>query len=491
MPVRVVKENAEYFAEVICSQFNESINSSKFPLSFKLTNITPVFKNESRNHKNNSKPVSILPFISKVFEKIMNKQLSIYFEDILSKFQCGFRKGFSTQHCLLLMLEKWKRAVDNNKVFGVLLTDLSKAFDCISHDLLIAKLNAYGLSLSALKLVHSYLQNRKQRKIGSSYSLWEEIVSGVPQGSILGPLLFNIFLCDLFLSIENNYFTNYADDTTPYVIGNNPDEVVSELRDITEKLFTWFSQNEMKANLGKCHMLLSSLESLNFQISETVIHNSQSKKLLGVTFDNKLKFEKHINTIYKKANRKLNALARITTYMKLTKRRILMNAFFDSQFNYCPLIWMFHSRNLNNKINRLHERCLRVIYNDKTSSFEQLLENDNSVSIHHRNIQALAVEMYKVTNGLSPEIMNEIFQIREESRYNLRYTSLFTIPPIHSVYNGRESVSYMGSKIWELIPHAFKQINSLSGFKKAIKTWKPSNCPCRLCKTYISQVDFL
>ena len=140
------------------------------------------------------------------------------------------------------MLEKWKRAVDNNKVFRALLSDLSKAFDCISHELLIAKLSTYGLSLSALKLVHSYLQNRKERtKIGSSYSLWEEIVSGVPQRSILGPLLFSVFLCDLFLSIENNYFTNYADDTTPYVIGNNPDEVVSELKDITEKLFTWFS----------------------------------------------------------------------------------------------------------------------------------------------------------------------------------------------------------------------------------------------------------
>ena len=125
----------------------------------------------------------------------------------------------------------------------------------------------------------------------------------------------------MFLSIENNYFTNYADDTTPYVISNNPDKVVSELRGIIEKLFAWFSQNEMKANLGKCHMLLSSTESLNFQIFETVIHNSQSKKLLGVTFDNKLKFEKHINTICQKANRKLNALARITPYMELTKRR--------------------------------------------------------------------------------------------------------------------------------------------------------------------------
>ena len=118
----------------------------------------------------------------------------------------------------------------------------------------------------------------------------------------------------MFLSIKNNYFTNYADDTTPYVIGNNPDEVVSEHKDITEKLFTWFSQNEMNANLGKSYMLLSSTEWLNFRISETVIHNSQSKKLLWVTFDNKLKFEKHINTISQKANRKLNAPYMDTLY---------------------------------------------------------------------------------------------------------------------------------------------------------------------------------
>ena len=113
---------------------------------------------------------------------------------------------------------------------------------------------------------------------------------------------------------------------------------ITEKRDITKKLFTWFSLNEMKANLGKSHMLLRSTELLNFQISERVIHNSQSNNLLAVTFDNKLKFEKHTNLICQKANRKLNALARITPYMELTNRRILMNAFFDSQFIYCPLI---------------------------------------------------------------------------------------------------------------------------------------------------------
>ena len=120
--------------------------------------------------------------------------------------------------------------------------------------MLIAKLNSYDLSLPALKLVHNYLQNCKQRtKNGTAYSLWEEIFSGVPQGSILGPLLFNIFLCDLFLTIEGNYFTNYADDTTPYVIGNNIEEAVSKLKAITQTLFTWFAQNKMKANLNKCH----------------------------------------------------------------------------------------------------------------------------------------------------------------------------------------------------------------------------------------------
>ena len=175
--------NAEYFAQYICLQFNEAICASKFPASFKFANITPVFKQGSKNQKENYRSVSILPIILKIFEKLICRQLSNHFDNILSKFQCGFRKGYNLQHCLLLMIDKWKKAVDNNKVFGALLTDLSKAFDCICHNLLVAKLNAYGLSLPALKMIQDYLQNRKQRtKIGSSYSSWEDITSGVPQG---------------------------------------------------------------------------------------------------------------------------------------------------------------------------------------------------------------------------------------------------------------------------------------------------------------------
>ena len=168
-----------------------------------------------------------------------------------------------------------------------------------------------------------------------------------------------------------------------------------------------------------------------------------------------------------------------------------MNAFFKSQFSYCPLVWMCHSRANNSKINRLHERCLRIIYSDKKSSFEQLLEKDKSVSIHTRNLQFLATEMYKVKEGLSPSIVTELFEHRDEQHYHLRNNAEFTIPTIRTVYHGSESISFLGPKIWNILPDRIKNANSLQIFKSEIKKWKPDNCPCRLCKNYIKNVGFI
>ena len=139
----------------------------------------------------------------------------IFFVDVFSKHQCGFRKGYSAQHCLLAMIEKWKQLVDRGGVFGALLTELSKAFDCIPHDLIIAKLEAYGFQTDALNLVYDYLSNRKQRvKINETFSSWKNIEYGVPQGSFLGSLLFIIHLCDLFYFFKDLDIASYADDTT-------------------------------------------------------------------------------------------------------------------------------------------------------------------------------------------------------------------------------------------------------------------------------------
>ena len=148
----------------------------------------------------------------------------------MSKQQCGFQKGYNTQQYLLALIEKWKRPVDSGQMFGALLTDLFKAFDCLDHELLIAKLNAYGFSLPALKLFHDHVSNRKQRiKVNRTYSSWLEIVFGVPQGSICGALLFNIFLADMFFILNDVDIASYADDNTPYVIADDINSVITSL----------------------------------------------------------------------------------------------------------------------------------------------------------------------------------------------------------------------------------------------------------------------
>ena len=198
------------------------------------------FKKEYRGSKENYLPVIILPVISKIFDKLLCQKITNFMDPFLSKYQYGFRKRYSVQHCLIAMLEKWKNAVNKGKIFGALLTDISKAFltdVSKSHDLLIATLNASGFSLPALKLVHSYLSNREQRKnIHNTYSSWEETLFGVPQGSILGPMLFNIFLSDLFLVLKYIDFACYADDSTFYDIGDSINDVIALLQDSSEKL---------------------------------------------------------------------------------------------------------------------------------------------------------------------------------------------------------------------------------------------------------------
>ena len=181
IPIKIIKENLDIFADFLCTNINSSFKSSSFPSCLKMADVTPLHKKGKKDLKENYRPVSILPIFSKVFERSMFAQMSSFFDNFLSKQQCGFRKGYSTQQCLLALLEKWKRAVDSGQMFDALLTDLSKAFNCLDHDLLTAKLNAYGFSLPALKLVHD--SNRKQRtKVKRTYSSWLEIVFGGTTG---------------------------------------------------------------------------------------------------------------------------------------------------------------------------------------------------------------------------------------------------------------------------------------------------------------------
>ena len=164
----------------------------------------------------------------------------------------------------------------------------------------------------------------------------------------------------------------------------------------------------MKANPDKCHLLTSNSDKLSVFVDNYNIKSSKCEKHLGIKIDDKLRFNTHVDEICKKAGQKLNALSRVTSYMDLSKRRILLNEFFISQSSYCPLVWMFHSRGENNKINRIHERCLRIIYNDKKSTLYELLEKGCCVSIHKRNLHFLARKMFKLKRDMTSELIKEL-----------------------------------------------------------------------------------
>ena len=229
---------------------------------------------------------------------------------------------------------------------------------------------------------------------------------------------------------------------------------------------------------------------MSVKLNTDVIQSSESVELLGITINNKLDFDQHTQRLCSKANQKLHALARISKYLCKDKLKIIMKTFIESQFNYCPLIWMFHSRTLNNKINRIHERALRIIYKDDTLTFSELLAADNAVTTHERNLQRLAIEMYKAKNNLSPIIVQDLFP-RQNDVYDLRYKRTFETSKVRTVHFGTETVRYRGPKIWELVPNDIKEATTLSGFKNKIKMWKPQGCTCRLCRTYVHNLGFL
>ena len=252
---RLVKSAADVIKKPLTNIINKCVQSGKFPNSLKIGRITPLYKNPkegSRLNKKDHRPVSVLVSFSKIFERyILNDMLS-HVNAILSDKISAYRKGYSCHHVLLKLTEEWRKHLDQNHVVGAVLMDLSKAFDCLPHELLIAKLAAYGFERNSLKLLYSYLKNRKQAvKIKGKLSTFLEILAGVPQGSILGPILFNIFMNDIVTIFDHCELNNFADDNGLSAFDTEIPHLVEKLEHDTEKAINWLNQNYMIANPDK------------------------------------------------------------------------------------------------------------------------------------------------------------------------------------------------------------------------------------------------
>ena len=268
----------------------------------------------------------------------------------------------------------------------------------------------------------------------------------------------------MFYDIIDCDVASYADDNTPYCSSFSLDKVVNKLEAYINNLFKWFHESLMKVNPDKCHLLVTTNSAVSANIEEFVINNSNEENLLGIKIDAKLSFENYVPSLCKKTNQKLHALARIVNYMELRKHKCLMKAFVTSQFNYCLLIWLFHSRELNNRINRIHERALRLVYQDNSLLFAELLEKDNSVTIHQRNLQVLAIRIFKLKNGLFPEIMKEVFEIQNPAYNFCSEATHFKRESVKMTHYGIQSVKYLGPKIWDMVLKNIKTCSSLNKF---------------------------
>ena len=347
------------------------------------------------------------------------------------------------------MISHWHKCLDKSGRVGAILMDLSKAFDCIDHELLIAKLAAYGLDSHSLKLLKCYLSNRFQRtKVGSFYSVWLLILKGVPQGSILGPLLFNIFINDLLTVVTKTDLCNFADDNTIYSCADSLMQVISELQDDLPIVLSWFKANQLAANPSKFQMLvLGARDSelpISIQSADTTITSTDSVELLGIRIDSKLTFSSHISSICHRASLKIRSLNRISPYLQQNQMKLLFNSFILSTFNYAPIIWMFCNKSCSKKLDSIHKRALRIVYQDFTKSYEELLQISGYKRIHEVHISFLLCEVYKTVNGLNPPFMKSLFTTKP-LRYQLRNCNLLVIPPARSSRNGNQSFIFRGS----------------------------------------------
>jgi len=485
LPARLIKCGAEILCRSFTPIVNTIIDTQTFPDSLKCAEISPIFKKGDNMKTANYRPVSVLTILSKIAEGILCDQMLKHFRDILSEYLSAYRKGYSCENVLIKCIEDWRTALDNNECVGAVLIDLSKAFDSLPHGLLIAKLHAYGLSTDACLLVLNYLSNRCQRvKMQNVVSDWKIIKRGVPQGSLMGPLLFNIFLNDIFLFFDNGCSVyNYADDNTLSYHHTDPTEVKNVLESAVDTSLQWFRTNFMEANPDKFQCMVLSRDrhtDINFCVNGVTLQNEVCVKLLGVHIDKDLNFNYHIENLCKKAAKQVNAMCRMTRYLNQNSLKHVFHSFIISNFNYCSLAWHICGVMNTRKVEKLQKRALRIVYNDYTSSYEMLLQKSKSSSLYICRLKKLAAFVYKVLQNECKPVSSDFFRVLDHS-HDTRSSVCLKQVNVKSVKYGTNSLKYQGVITWNSLPNSMKSSQDVIQLKNSLSNWTGHTCSCGFC----------
>ncbi|KAI2659515.1 RNA-directed DNA polymerase from mobile element jockey [Labeo rohita] len=487
VPTKLLKELLPVAEEPLLNIINSSLSLGHVPKPFKLAVIKPLIKKPQLDPSElaNYRPISNLPFMSKILEKVICAQLCSFLQknNIYEEFQSGFRPHHSTETALVKITNDLLLASDQGCISLLVLLDLSAAFDTIDHDILIDRLQNYaGIQGQALKWFRSYLSDRYHFVyLNGESSQLSPVKYGVPQGSVLGPLLFSIYMLPLGNIIRKHgiSFHCYADDTQLY-ISTRPDETseLSKLTECVKNVKDWMTNNFLLLNSDKTEILLigpknntQNLLTYNLQLDGCTV-TSTTVKSLGVILDSNLSFENHISHVTKTAFFHLRNIAKLRNMLPVSDAEKLVHAFMTSRLDYCNALLGGCPASSINKLQIVQNAAARVLTRSrKYDHITPILKSLHWLPIRFRISYKIALLTYKALNGLAPAYLTSLLPRYNPSRsLRSQNSGLLVVPRIAKSTKGGRAFSHLAPKLWNSLPDNVRGSDTLSLFKSRLKT---------------------
>lgn len=459
--------------------FNLSLTKGIVPNGMKISKVVPIFKKGEKESVSNYRPISLLTSLSKLLEKIVYLRLLEFLNihNIISNSQFGFRQKHSTSHAFLTFIEKVAKALDKSQhTVGVFL-DLSKAFDTIDHNILLHKLHNYGIRGKALEWFRSYLKNRKQFvAINGCCSSQQNVDCGVPQGSLLGPLLFILYINDIEHCSKTLSFVLFADDSNIFLSHSDPDILAHTLVSELTNLLTWIRANKLSLNLQKtkCMLFSNSLDTLPIDITleDTVLEIVSTTTFLGLTIDNKLTWKPHIDSICRTISRNIGVINKVKCYFPSSTLLMLYSSLILPYLNYGIIAWGHTYSTYLDRILLLQKKALRIICHTSWRAHTDVLFFDNNVlKICDLYRYYLGQFMYKLENKILPYIFYDMFKKNQSfHNYPTRHSNEYHLPLTRTILTHSIFTS-AGPTFWNTLENSIKSASTITSFKAKLKTF--------------------
>ncbi len=474
----LIKEGGDIICAVLQRLFTLSLQKLKFPASFKKANVIPIHKKDAKSTVSNYRPISLLSINSKIFEKIIFKNVYNFFKEnfILSTYQSGFQAGKSTVTQLLEVYHEFCKAVDNNKEIRVIFLDISKAFDKVWHKGLMEKLKRCGISGDLLLWFEDYLKDRMQRVvINGQASLWGIIKAGVPQGAVLGPLLFLLFIDDLVQAVTHCSIRLFADDTCLFIEVDNRVDTAALINIDLESIQKWSQDWLVTFAPQKTKTLTISNKTdsnLNppVRLNGNIIENVPSHTYLGLKFANNLRWNHHINDVSIKARKRLNLMIPLKFKLDRKSLEIIYKSFVLPAMEYASVVWggTFDSDIL--KLEKIHVDGMRLVTGATArSNIANLYDETSFMSVSERRDYSMLVMLYKIKTGVAPDYLIDLLprENHEYICYNLRNNDNIAIPYARLETFKRSFVPF-ATNLWNNLTLEKRNMPSLREFKSSL-----------------------